>query len=269
MQGKYSLAGYEDFRSDLLAEVRREAFGEDIGQFSWITAEEYRRFLTLLQVGPDTVLVDVACGSGGLSLCAATETKCQVIGLDLSEEAIATATKTGQELGLRDRVRFFVQDAREPLALDAESADAIISIDAINHIFDRAKLLAEWKRVLRPGGRFLFTDAVVVGDRLSRDEIIARSSRMGEFIFTPAGAHEQMIKNSGFVDVSSEDVTSTIALTAQRWHDARARRREALTQIEGEEQFEDMQQMLSTAALLARERRLLRIAYSGRKPTSS
>jgi cyclopropane fatty-acyl-phospholipid synthase-like methyltransferase len=266
MAGKYSYANYDAFRHEVLAEIRREAFGEDVGQFSWITAEEYRGFLKLLNVGLTSVMLDVACGSGGLSLYAASLTGCQIIGVDLSAEAIQTALKAAQDQGVQDRVRFFQQDASKPLPLDDESVDAIVCVDAINHFFHRRELLAEWRRVLRPGGRFVYTDAVVVADMLRREEILTRSSRMGEFIFTPVGVHERLITAAGFSDLKCEDVTATIAATASRWHDARAERREAVVEIEGSEQFEELQRTLAVASALARERRLLRLAFSAAKP---
>ena len=41
-------AQYGSFESDLLAEVRREAFGEDIGQNGWLTASEQDLFIDWL-----------------------------------------------------------------------------------------------------------------------------------------------------------------------------------------------------------------------------
>ena len=49
----------------LYAEIRAEAFGEDIGQQSWLSAEEQDRLIAWLDVRPEHLLLDVACGSGG------------------------------------------------------------------------------------------------------------------------------------------------------------------------------------------------------------
>ena len=39
---------------ELNTEIRAEAFGEDIGQFSWTTADEHRRFQATLEIGPES-----------------------------------------------------------------------------------------------------------------------------------------------------------------------------------------------------------------------
>jgi hypothetical protein len=57
-------AHYRDFAADVYAEVRRAAFGEDVGQNSWITVDELDRLVSRLELGPETRLLDVACGSG-------------------------------------------------------------------------------------------------------------------------------------------------------------------------------------------------------------
>src|SRR5581483_4054242 len=61
-------ANYGNFQTDLYAEIRREAFGEDIGQSSWITADEQDHSLSWMNLGPGKTLLDVACGSGGPAL---------------------------------------------------------------------------------------------------------------------------------------------------------------------------------------------------------
>jgi len=134
----------------------------------------------------------------------------------------------------------------------------------MNHFYDRAALFADWRRILKPGGSFLFTDAVIVTGMLTRDEILARSSSMGVFIFTPAGTHERFIEHADFKELQVEDVTETIALVTRDWHDAREGRRDELLQFESATEFNDLQQMLAAAHKLARERRLSRFAYSAR-----
>ena len=54
---------YSHFETELSAQIRREAFGEDIGQNSWLTADEHDNFLALLNLCPGRKLLDVACGA--------------------------------------------------------------------------------------------------------------------------------------------------------------------------------------------------------------
>ena len=89
---------------------------------------------------------------------------------------------------------------------------------------------------------------------------------MGHFLFTPAGLHERLIEEAGFIDMEVEDVTETIASVSKRWHDARAcRRDELLKECETETDFANLQEMLAAAHILSHERRLSRFAYSARK----
>jgi hypothetical protein len=57
-------ASYRNFASELYADIRREAFGEDIGQTGWLTGEEQDLFIAWLGLSRSARLLDVACGSG-------------------------------------------------------------------------------------------------------------------------------------------------------------------------------------------------------------
>jgi cyclopropane fatty-acyl-phospholipid synthase-like methyltransferase len=59
---------YADFQTELYANMRREAFGEDIGLNSCLKADEQDRFLNWLDLAPGKILLDVACGAGGPAL---------------------------------------------------------------------------------------------------------------------------------------------------------------------------------------------------------
>jgi cyclopropane fatty-acyl-phospholipid synthase-like methyltransferase len=257
---------YRDFGQQVRAQIREETFGEDIGQFSWITAEEFRQFFKWLGLGAGSDVLDVACGSGGPALFMAEETGCRVTGVDINEGGISTATQAAEARGLSERAHFRHIDASQPLPFGDASFDAITCIDAINHLYNRSQVLGEWFRVLKPGGRFLFTDAVIVTGMLLREEILARSSSMGQFIFTPPGVHDRLIEAAGFLDLRVEDVTATIASVTEKWHDARESHRDALLSLEGPAEFEQMQRMLAAAHTLSSEGRLSRLAYLARKP---
>jgi SAM-dependent methyltransferase len=246
--------------------IRQAAFGEDIGQFSWTTADEHRGFQRQLGIGPDSSVLEVASGSGGPALFLVRSTGCRLVGIDIHAAGIATANDAATRQGLGDKASFLVHDASEPFPFKTGSFDVIISIDSINHISARTAMFAEWSRVLRAGGRVLYTDAVVVTGPISRDEMLARSRSMGEFIFTSFGADEPLLRAAGFVDVSIDDATDNIAAVAAAWHEARALASLQLDELEGPEANATFQHFLHTVHLLAAERRLSRLAYTARKP---
>ena len=248
---------------ELNAAIRAAAFGEDIGQFSWTTADEHRRFQAELGLGPDSRVLEVASGSGGPGLFLVRSTGCRVVGIDIHEGGIETANGAAREGGLAERASFVLHDAQMPLPFDDASFDAIVCIDSMNHLFDREAVFREWSRVLNDNGRFLFTDAVIVCAPLRREEMMHRSPAMGEFLFTPFGWYERALAEAGFDDVRVEDVTTNIVAVVERWHAARVEAEEGLRELEGTTKYEEFQQFLATTALVAREGRLGRYAYMG------
>ena len=153
---------YGGFADELNAEIRAEAFGEEIGQNSWLTADEHRGFFGMLGLGESDEVLEVASGSGGPALFMVRETGCRVTGVDLHDDGVATANVAAAAAGLAERARFQRVDARAGLTFDDGSFDALLCIDSINHMYEREAVLRDWHRVLRPGGRLLFTDPIVV-----------------------------------------------------------------------------------------------------------
>jgi SAM-dependent methyltransferase len=153
---------YGNFAAEVQEQVRRDTYGEEFGQSSWVTGHEYRRFFQLLELTAADHVLDVGCGSGGPALILARETGCRVTGVDASEAGIRTGLALARQAGLDDQAYFRRADVREPLPFPDRSFDAIVCMDAMCHLPDRGRLLGEWCRVLRPGGRMLYTDPVVV-----------------------------------------------------------------------------------------------------------
>ncbi len=259
-------ASYMKVEHPVVRQVRREAFGEDIGQFGWTSAEEARRFYALLGLGKASRVLDVCCGAGGPSLFMARTSGCHVTGIDVTPNGIASATELAGSLSLSDRAEFVCTDASGALPFAAGSFDAIICIDSINHFYVRVPMFREWRRVLKPGGRVLFTDPVVVTGMLERDEIIARSGSMGRFVFNIPGTNERALAEAGFADVKTEDATENIALISKNWAAARVRHEKELIEVEGAEAFAAFQKFLGTVSALSEERRLSRFVYQARSP---
>src|SRR6266404_1657531 len=261
--GHYN-ANYGNFQTELYAQIRREAFGEDIGQNSWLTSDEQDRFLEWLDLSPGKTLLDVACGAGGPALRIVASTGCSVVGIDVHEEAVTTARSLAAQRGLAECTEFRSTDATGPLPFSDATFDAISCIDAINHFSDRSRVLAEWTRLLKVGGRLLFTDPITLTGALTNAEIATRSSA-GFYLFVPHGYDERVIEQCGLRLLVCQDVTANMAKVAEARRAARASRSAALREIEGDQAYDGQQEFLAVATRVAREGRLSRFVYVSKK----
>ena len=254
---------YGNFKEEVLAEIRRETYGVDIGQNSWITADEYEMFYGWLNLSKGDHLLEVASGSGGPALYLAKKFNCRITGIDINEEGLKTANQSALDANITN-ANFQFADVDQRLPFDDETFDAVMCTDSMNHFRDRLGYLREWCRILKAGCRVLFTDPVVLTGPVSNEELAARSS-IGFFLFVPLEVTKQYIQEAGLNLLRCEDVTGNIELTSGRWYASRQRHREDLLKIEGEERFEGLQKFLSTVHKLTSQRRLSRFVFLAEK----
>jgi len=256
---------YGNAEAEVYAEVRRETYGVDLGQTSWICVEEVSEIPRLLQLSASSNVLEIGCGAGGCALHFAATIDCSVTGIDLNAHGIHAAKHSAKIQQLADRVRFLEHNAGTHLPFPDATFDAAYSNDAFCHIPNRLALLRECRRVLKPIGRLLFSDALVVNGALTNEEIAARSS-IGYYIFVPRGENERLTEEAGLTCVVTRDTTAQAAAVSQRWREARERRRDALAKIEGETNFEGLQRFLACVHTLTAENRLARYVYVAARP---
>ena len=186
------------------------------------------------------------------------------MGIDVHEQAIMTASSLAAQRGLAERAEFRCADATGPLPFSDASFDVVTCIDAINHFSDRLGVIAQWVRLLKPGGRLLFTDPITLTGPLTNAEIAVRSSA-GTYLFVPHGYDERTIAQCGLQMLVCEDVTANMAKVAEARRAARASRSAALCEIEGDQGYDSQQEFLAVAARVAREGRLSRFVYVAKK----
>ena len=87
---------YSTGGTDVQTRVRYETYDEDLGQAGWLQAAEAREFAFWLGESVRSML-DVACGSGGISAFLAAELGAAVVGIDNDRHAIAAANERGAE----------------------------------------------------------------------------------------------------------------------------------------------------------------------------
>jgi arsenite methyltransferase len=97
-------------------------------------------------------------------------------GLDMTDEMLALAQQNARDAEVRNV--HFLKGMIEAIPLPANSVDVVISNCVINLSTDKAAVLTEIARVLRPGGRVGVSD-VVAEDRLTLDERRERGSYVG------------------------------------------------------------------------------------------
>ena len=103
---------YGNFAELALEQVRRDTYGEDFGQSSWVTGDEYRRFARLLELAAADHVLDVGCGSGGPALLLARELGCRVTGVDVNEAGVRAGRTLARQAGLDDTAHFLRADVR-------------------------------------------------------------------------------------------------------------------------------------------------------------
>jgi len=258
-------SAYANYDAEVYRQIRVETYGQDLGQTSWVASEESAEIPQLLGLTQASGVLEIGSGSGRYALHLAATTGCRVLGIDINERGIHTANELAAAQHLAERVTFEQCDALEPLPFANASFDAALSNDVLCHIPGRGSLLDEVFRVLKPGGRLVFSDALVIGGVVSHREIAARSS-IGYYLFSPPGENERLLEEAGFVILEVRDTTTNASAIAKRWHDAREKRAEALRQTEGAENFAGLQAFLETVHTLSKEARLLRLLYVARKP---
>ena len=183
-----------------------------------------RELLQKTLADPNAIVLDVACGTGDLSIELARDSRAMVIGTDFCRPMLAVAAEKS------DSIPFVEGDAME-LSFAADSFDAVTIAFGLRNLSNVADGLAELGRVLRPGGRLIvleFSSPVVPGFRGVFNFYFAKIlPRIGGLVSGERGAYEYLpdsvskfpdqkrlaalMEEKGFVGVTYTNLTGGIA----------------------------------------------------------
>jgi SAM-dependent methyltransferase len=136
--------------------------------FEPLTNAFARRALDRLDLHADDRLLDVAAGSGGAALIAATK-GAHVLAVDASSKMVVRLRERAARLPVSGRIKVEVMDGMA-LALPDASFDAAISLFGVILFPDAGLGMREIARVLKPGGRA----AIVTWTATERYELVVR-----------------------------------------------------------------------------------------------
>ena len=156
----------------------------------------------LIDLHDGEVVLDLGSGGGVDVLLSARRVAPRGLayGLDMTDEMLELARRNQAESGLENIE--FLQGHMEQIPLPDGSVDVVISNCVINLSEDKAQVLRETFRVLRPGGRFAVSDVVSRG---SIDPTVRAS--MEAWVGCVAGAldedeYRSLLEQAGFTDIN-------------------------------------------------------------------
>ena len=114
-------------------------------------------------INAETKVLDIGAGYGGAARYLAETFACSVTALNLSEKENERNRQLNAERGLTDKISV-VDGSFESIPAEDASFDVVWSQDAILHSGQREQVIQEVARVLKPGGRFIFTDPMQSDD---------------------------------------------------------------------------------------------------------
>jgi SAM-dependent methyltransferase len=158
----------------------------------------------LIDLRPGQTVLDLGSGGGIDVLLSARRVGPDgfAYGLDMTDEMLALAQENKEKAGARNVA--FLKGRIEEIPLQANSVDVVISNCVIDLSADKAQVLREAFRVLKPGGRFAVSDVVADGPV---PEALRRN--MEAWVGCLAGALEvdhyrDLLTAAGFVEVGVE-----------------------------------------------------------------
>ncbi len=159
---------------------------------------------------PGLHVVDFCAGLGGPARYLAVRYGVTVTGLELNPDRVRGARRLTEAVGLEDRVRFVEADVTMP-PLEMGSADVVVSQEAFLHVPDKAAAVAAAYALLRPGGRFCFSDWVAGGDLTAEEADLLWRGLGAQTLQSPDG-YAALLERSGFERLRADDLTAAWAV---------------------------------------------------------
>ena len=152
--------------------------------------------LAQVALAPGMEVLDIGSGLGGTARYVVRRSGATVTGIDLTEELVETARTLSEMVGLGEATRFEVASALD-LPFDDARFDVALLIHVGMNIRDKARLFAEARRVLKPGGTLALYEVMRIGEGEVAYPVPWAMDAETSFLATP-DAYRETARAAGF-----------------------------------------------------------------------
>jgi sarcosine/dimethylglycine N-methyltransferase len=156
-------------------------------------------------IGKGSRIVDFCAGLGGPARYMAHRYGADVTGIELTPARVKGAEELTRRVGLQNNVRVIEGNVMQVPFPDA-SIDVVVSQEALLHVPDKERTLAEAYRILKPGGRLAFTDWIAHRPLSGADKELMWQGMAVADLYS-LQTYAELIRRVGFTVHSVEDLT--------------------------------------------------------------
>ena len=190
---------------------------------------------------PGMTVLDVCAGLGGPARFLAHRFGVRVTGVDLTHSRCAAGARLTALVRLGPLVRLLRADA-QVLPFRARVFDAALSQEGLLHVPDKAAVLRECARVLKPGARLAFSDWVA-RPRLEANERRRLEHWMAAVTLQSIEGYRELLARAGFGAVEAEDLsTDWIGILRERLRMYRGLREQTVARF-GQARYDEYNQL--------------------------
>lgn len=197
------LAKVTDLRGTLDGVTPPDLFDHDQDHYGGLAAND--AIAERAKLAPGWKVADFCAGLGGPARYLAHTYAAHVTGIELNANRVAGAEELTRLVGLDGLVQVQQGDVTAT-GLDGDAFDAVVSQEALLHVPDKAAAIQEALRILKPGGRLVFTDWVLHGPLDAADADILWQGLAAQTLKS-ISQYKDLLTGAGFAVESAEDLT--------------------------------------------------------------
>ncbi len=174
----------------------------------------------MLELSPGMTILDAGCGQGVVACYLAQHYDVDIVGITVTPREVVSATKMAKKHNLSDKVRFEFADYSETGFANGVF-DRIYTTETLSHAVDLEKVLREFMRLLKPGGKLVCVEYEFDFDKNQQvmkkiaDFIYNYGAIFGVYQFS-VGNFRRLLRKVGFSDVKEDDWTSKMLPSFRR-----------------------------------------------------